>query len=819
MKPKLHCILIVSLLFATFGIPLYSAFAQGTAFTYQGRLNAGGNLASGSYDLTFTLFNTNTSGVPIAGTITNSATAVSNGLFTTTIDFGAGVFTGSSSWLEIAVRTNGAGGFGTLTPRQEVTPTPNAIYAESANAAGLIGNIPTASLSGTYSDAVTLNNAANSFAGNGASVSNVNAATLGGLAATNFWKTTGNAGTTANMNFLGTTDNQPLELHVNGIRVFRIEPGSTAANVIGGSGNTVPTTTSGATIGGGTLNTNLNYCATIGGGTQNAAAGPGSFIGGGGYDGSIYSGNLIFGPAGAATVGGGIGNGAYSKWVTVGGGAFNINNGVAGTIAGGLSNSIISTADYSTVGGGEFNTVYGVAGTIAGGLNNNVNHANYATVGGGSFNTASGVGSFVGGGGTEGTTFSSFLGNSASGTASTIGGGLQNNASGPSSFIGGGGFDGANPSGNSASGIATTIGGGMGNVASGPYSAVLGGQLNQATNYYASVAGGDNNIAGAEDAAVGGGAGNRATGVGSFVGGGGFDGTFYLGNTASGTASTVAGGLNNLASGNYATVPGGSGNTAHGQYSFAAGEGVSANDNNSFIWGDGTRAGVSQGADTFTVLATGGAFFYTTTSGVNVEVDPTGDLDFGTTTRQMLNLYSSAYGIGVQNDDMYFRCDNSVTGTGFAWYRGGTTNNNPFNNGGGTTLMTLTASGLTVNGTFVSASDRNLKENFSAVDSRVVLEKVSALPIQNWNYKADAASRHIGPMAQDFYGAFGVGPDDKHIAVVDEGGVALAAIQGLNQKVEELKTELKHRDMENAELEQRLEKLEQLMPEKVGGVK
>ena len=106
--------------------------AQGTAFTYQGRLNAGGNPASGSYDLTFTLFNANTGGGAIGGPLTNLATAVSNGLFTTAIDFGPAVFTGSADWLEIAVRTNGGSRFTTLAPRQQLTPVPYAIKAGAA---------------------------------------------------------------------------------------------------------------------------------------------------------------------------------------------------------------------------------------------------------------------------------------------------------------------------------------------------------------------------------------------------------------------------------------------------------------------------------------------------------------------------------------------------------------------------------------------------------------------------------------------------------------------------------------------------------------
>src|SRR5215469_9615814 len=90
-----------------------SALAQGTAFTYQGRLNAGGSAASGSYDVAFTLFATNTGGVAIAGPVTNSAVGVTNGLFTTMVDFG-NVFTGESNWLEIAVSTNGANAFSPL---------------------------------------------------------------------------------------------------------------------------------------------------------------------------------------------------------------------------------------------------------------------------------------------------------------------------------------------------------------------------------------------------------------------------------------------------------------------------------------------------------------------------------------------------------------------------------------------------------------------------------------------------------------------------------------------------------------------------------
>ena len=90
---------------------------------------------------------------------------------------------------------------------------------------------------------------------------------------------------------------------------------------------------------------------------------------------------------------------------------------------------------------------------------------------------------------------------------------------------------------------------------------------------------------------------------------------------------------------------------------------------------------------------------------------------------------------------------------------------------------------------FTPSSDRNVKENFSPVDPADILEKVAGLPISRWNYQADADTPHIGPMAQDFHAAFGVGPDNTRIATVDADGVALAAIQALARENAELKRE------------------------------
>jgi hypothetical protein len=125
----------------------FPTFGQGTAFTYQGRLNDGANPAKGNYDLCFALFDTNTNGNLIAGPVTNSATAITDGLFTVTLNFG-NVFSGLGLWLEISVRTNGnLGAFTILYPRQPVQPVPYAIMAGSAS--NLLGALSVTQLNGT----------------------------------------------------------------------------------------------------------------------------------------------------------------------------------------------------------------------------------------------------------------------------------------------------------------------------------------------------------------------------------------------------------------------------------------------------------------------------------------------------------------------------------------------------------------------------------------------------------------------------------------------------------------------------------------------
>ncbi|MCC6821933.1 MAG: VCBS repeat-containing protein, partial [Verrucomicrobia subdivision 3 bacterium] len=177
MKTKLTLPLIcLGILHSFCGLP---AFAQGTAFTYQGRLNDGASPASGIYDLRFTIYDLAGGGSALAGPLTNSAISVSNGLFTLTLDFG-NQFPGADRWLEIGVVTNGGGTFTTLAPRQPLTAAPYAIMAGNVSgavaASQLSGAVPLANLPTTalVTNGQTGVNLTGNFSGNGAGVTNLN---------------------------------------------------------------------------------------------------------------------------------------------------------------------------------------------------------------------------------------------------------------------------------------------------------------------------------------------------------------------------------------------------------------------------------------------------------------------------------------------------------------------------------------------------------------------------------------------------------------------------------------------------------------------
>ena len=172
---------------------VHQAAAQGTAFRYQGQLNSNGVPGDGFFDFQFCLYtNAAGSGSQVGSTVTNLAVGVTNGLFTTSVDFGA-VFTGNPTWLAISVRTNGVGGYVASSPLQELTPTPCAIYsgnagsalaAASANsvaASNIVGTVPLAQLPAQVvrnrEGNVTLDG---TFSGDGSGLTNLDVAQLTG---------------------------------------------------------------------------------------------------------------------------------------------------------------------------------------------------------------------------------------------------------------------------------------------------------------------------------------------------------------------------------------------------------------------------------------------------------------------------------------------------------------------------------------------------------------------------------------------------------------------------------------------------------------
>ena len=608
------------------------------------------------------------------------------------------------------------------------------------------------------------------------------------------WDLSGNAGTTSGTHFLGTTDNVALDLRVNGQRALRLLPNATSPNLLGGHrDNSITSDAAGAIIGGGgaagLANIVTDNYSTVGGGQANRA---------GDDSGSVFD-------AACATVGGGASNTALGYSATVAGGYQNNAGDMYATVGGGYSNS--AGGAYSTVAGGNDSTASAFNATVSGGYQNNAS-GNYAAVGGGSFNIATWFYSTVAGGqsntaSNQEAVVSGGGYNTASGLRSTVGGGRNNLASGLCATVGGGGGYSGGPLTNRAGGNWSTVSGGRLNSAGGQYATVAGGndstasalaatvgggEQNTASQQYATVGGGRNNTAGASDATVSGGTtnmasnsgatvagggGNVASGNSSVIGGGdsnaasGLRSTVAGGayNNASGTGATVGGGggysgvpLPNIASGDWSTVPGGCLNTAAGHYSLAAGYRAKANHSGCFVWADSTNADYSSArADQFSVRANGGVRF---------------DVNGGS----WVEIFNDGVNLINTNANAPGAC-------------------------------------LSLGGMWTNGSSRDAKDNFTPVSGREVLERLATVPITTWNYKVENPGiRHMGPMAQDLYAAFGLGNSERTIGTVDADGVALAAIQGLysvlQEKIAEIAALKAEKDTQLAAQQQRIAELE-----------
>jgi hypothetical protein len=124
---------------------------------------------------------------------------------------------------------------------------------------------------------------------------------------------------------------------------------------------------------------------------------------------------------------------------------------------------------------------------------------------------------------------------------------------------------------------------------------------------------------------------------------------------------------------------------------------------------------------------------------------------------------------------------------------------------------------VTAGGVWTNGSDRNSKRDFEPIDKRAVLAKVAELPITRWRYKGESDSiRHIGPVAQDFHAAFGLGESDRHIGTLDADGVALAAIQALHELLKEKDAQIATQGKRMAALTARLQRIEDLLEKQAG---
>lgn len=444
-------------------------------------------------------------------------------------------------------------------------------------------------------------------------------------------------------------------------------------------------------------------------------------------------------------------------------------------VLGGVANE--ACADLSAIGGGDYNVVFG-SGTsafIGGGFLNRAS-GEESFVGAGTLVSATGSGSVVGGGG---VTYYFGIGHSAltpgtiaSGRDSFVGAGDLNQVTGQGSFIGAGGSSyaqsGANAISNEVDGVDSFIGAGDRNMVLGSWSFVGGGEFNTilgkgsfigaggyldaTTNSVASFISGTDSFIGAGDeneidanrAFLGGGQDNTiaAAATNSVIAGG-------ANNAVSAIEATLCGGHKNAVSGSVATVGGGYANSATGNWSTIPGGYLNAaNGIASFAAGSQAKARHN------------GTFVWSDDAGPAV-------------------LQSTApYQFLARASSGFFLFSDASDKTGVSLPAG--------------------------SGTWAMLSDRAAKTKMAALDDAGVLAKVAALPVSEWSYTSEPGVRHVGPMAQDFYAAFRVGEDDRHITSIDEDGVALSAIKALHAENRTLHAENRDLHAENEGLRERL---------------
>ena len=824
----------------------------GTAFTYQGQLNDDGVPAHGSYDLEFTLYDEGSGGSAVAGPLTNSLVALSSGRFTVTLDFGEGAFSGDVRWLEIGVRSEGGGEFTRLSPRQPLLPSPYACFASNAGVASRSGSADTADTADTAAAftgplagdvtglqsatvvtyvggqnavdlaaaAVAANAAcstdtpativkrdgaggfsagaitAETFVGGGSGLTDLDAAALTGGSVDDARLSANVARLDADQVFIGSN-------RFSGV-VQLAHPANTLTGMFSGIGseltalNPAHLTTGTAAIdisGNAATATTASRAESVSDNAVTAAGiAPGQVVKSlNGLRDSVTlaaGANLTLTPSGQTLT-----LATPADWHLTG------NSGTtAGThFLGTADNQPLELKVHSSralrlepnaaqapnvIAGARHNAVgAGVVGaTIAGGGAANYDggqsftnqiFANFGVIGGGSRHlVAPGANSSVIAGG-----YLNAIGSNAN--SSVIGGGRYHD-------IGLGSTDAVIGGGNNntieASAFSATIVGGRHN-AIGEYSsyATIGGGTNntiERRSYSATIAGGRHNAIGeySSYATIGGGTNNTLT--------------------PNSAESTIAGGmLNTMDRSRGGAIGGGKGNHIATSSAFSTIAGgwynhVSAGSLYGAI-GGGREHTITRGSDYATIPGGRGnvATNYAFAAGYHARAIHTGSL-----------VWSDGRGTDTSSVN-----SNSVTLRASGGYR--------FFTGMGTAGAQLSP-GATA---WSALSDRRVKKGVQALDCRAVLDKLLNVPVLAWHYDWESieTAPHLGPMAQDFKAAFYPGRDDTTLSTLELDGVALAAIQGLNQKVDDRSREFEVRsqklEAENAALQERLAHLERLV--------
>lgn len=454
----------------------------------------------------------------MAGPVTNPGVTVSNGLFTTTVDFGSGVFTGTNYWLEIDVSTNDANAFTTLAPRQPLTPTPYAIFASDASnvlgsvsTAQLAGTIPSGDISGNYSSQVSFTDGANTFdgtffgqflgnsftggtftgqfIGDGSGLININPAHISGQVA---YLNSNQVFTAQNvfMQSVGLGNTNPLPYYaldaLEPQADFRLQTTNSGSGAIIELWNTTSNNFS-EYLGAINFNNATNgYPGQIGYFSWPGGTVPDYFgLRVGGWDQSF---KLVADPTGNGAnslINGGLNSADTTNGGDfVGSGAFNgIHSGFS-AILDGYENTIQTNSSASVIGGGSFNSIHAfdAYSVIAGGDDNTIqSNMPYSVIGGGLQNSIS-ITLTNPVGFTGAATIAGGWANQANGIVSFVGGGIVNGASGIGSAVLGGNvyqYTGSNGAvyyvnGTGAKGVSSTVLGGVGNEANGDFSTAAG---------------------------------------------------------------------------------------------------------------------------------------------------------------------------------------------------------------------------------------------------------------------------------------------------------------------------------------------------------